>query len=72
MTTTSVLTLEGDDEEPGEKITGRLKGDTLTLLPEDGTEHGVGPKEFRRATPAEHIEASRNLQIRAKLNKGAY
>ena len=27
---------------------------------------------FQRATPEEHAEASRKLEMRAKLNKGAY
>lgn len=69
MTAKSAQTSQGDDKEPEEKITGRLKGGTLTLfLDEDGSE----PKEFRRATSAEHAEASKNLKMRAALNKGAY
>jgi len=69
MVTKSVRTSQGGDEEPGEKITGRFKGDTMTLfIDEDGSE----PKEFRGAIHAEYAEASRKLQMRAKLNKGAY
>ena len=69
MTTTSARSSERGDEEAGEKITGRLKGDALTLFSD---ENGSEPKEFRRATQAEYAEASRNIQMRAKLNKGAY
>jgi len=69
MTTTSAMTSRAGDKEPGEKISGRLKGDTLTLFSD---ENGSEPKEFRRATQAEYAEASRNLHMRAKLNKGAY
>jgi hypothetical protein len=69
MTTTSARSSERGDEEAGEKITGRLKWDTLTLLID---EKGSEPKEFRRATHAEYAEASRKLQMRSKLNKGAF
>jgi len=50
------------------EIKGAIKGDTLMLFMADGEE----PVEFRRATPEEHAEASRKLDMRAKLNKGAY
>jgi hypothetical protein len=40
----------------------------LMLFIADGNE----PVEFRGATPEEHAEASRKLEMRAKLNKGAY
>jgi hypothetical protein len=60
------------DGEPMEKITGRLKGDILTLFVQNETEHETGPPEFRRATRAEYAEATRNLKMRAMLNKGAY
>jgi hypothetical protein len=58
MISKSVRTSHGGNEKTGEKVTGRLKGDTLTLFrDEDRSE----PKELRRATPAEFGEASRNL-----------
>jgi hypothetical protein len=50
------------------EVKGALKGDTLMLFMADGLE----PAEFRRATRAEYDEASRNLQMRANLNKGAH
>jgi hypothetical protein len=50
------------------EVKGAIKGDTLMLFIADGNE----PVEFRRATPEEHAEASRKLEMRAKLNKGAY
>lgn len=67
MTTKSVRTSQGDDEEPGEKITGTFRGDTLTLIPADGAE----PIECRRATDAEYAEASRKLQMRATKKETA-
>lgn len=69
MLTKSVRTSQGGEEKPGEKIIGRLKGGTLTLFIDEGDSE---PKEFRRAAPAEFAEASRKLQMRAKLNKGAH
>ena len=69
MITKSVRTSQGGDEKPGEKIIGRLKGGTLTLFIDEGD---TEPKEFRRAAPAEFAEATRKLEMRAKLNKGAY
>src|SRR5215510_5851705 len=69
MITKSVRTSQEEDEKPGEKIIGRLKGGTLTLFIDEGDSE---PKEFRRAAPAEFAEASQNLQMRAKMNKGAY
>jgi hypothetical protein len=68
MTLKSSWTPQGGDKAMKGKITGFLTGDTLTLLLENGLE----PIHFRRATPAAHAEAVRNLQMRAKLNKGAY
>jgi hypothetical protein len=62
------MTTRGGGKEPGEKITGRLNGDTLTLFLEGGSE----PKEFRRATATEYDKAVKNLKMRAALNKGAY
>jgi hypothetical protein len=67
MTTKSVRTSQGDDDEQEEKITGRLRGDTLTLIRADGAE----ATEFRRATPEEHAEASRKLQMRATKKETA-
>jgi hypothetical protein len=49
------------------EITGTLKGDTLMLFMAEGKE----PVELRRATHEEHAEASRKLEMRAALNKGA-
>jgi hypothetical protein len=49
------------------EVTGALVGDTLMLSMAEGKE----PVEFRRATHAEYVEASRKLELRAKLNKGA-
>jgi len=49
-------------------ITGSLNGDTLTLFLANELEH----VQFRRATRTEHDEAIRKLEMRAKLNKGAY
>ena len=60
------------DGKPMEKITGGLKGDTLTLFVQNEPEHEPGPPEFHRATRAEYNEAARQLEMRAKLNKGAY
>src|SRR5262245_52204828 len=50
------------------EIKGAFKGDTLMLFIADEHE----PVEFRRATPAEHDEAARKLNMRAKLNQGAH
>jgi hypothetical protein len=50
------------------EVKGALKGNTMMLFMADGLE----PVEFRRATAAEHDEATRKLEMRAKLNKGAY
>jgi hypothetical protein len=41
------------------------------FFPENGTEHEVAPIEFRRATPAEYAEATKNFKMRAALKKGA-
>ena len=49
------------------EIKGAFKGDTLMLFIADGHE----PAEFRRATATDHDEATRKLEMRAKLNKGA-
>jgi hypothetical protein len=68
MTMKESRTSQGDDEEPEEKITGILRGDTLTLIPADGAE----PIELRRATATEHAEAVQKLEKRATLNKGAH
>jgi hypothetical protein len=68
MTMKESRTSQGDDEEPEEKITGILRGDTLTLIPADGAE----PIELRRATATEHAEAVQKLEKRAALNKGAH
>jgi hypothetical protein len=68
MTLKSSWTPQGGDKAMKGKITGFLTGDTLTLLLENGLE----PIHFRRATPAKHAEATRKLQMRAKLNKGAH
>jgi hypothetical protein len=67
MTTKSVRTSQGDVEEPERKITGTLRGDTLTLIPAVGAE----PIECRRATDAEYAEASRKLQMRATKKETA-
>ena len=72
MTLTSSWTLQGSDKklvakEIDGKIPGMLKGDTLTLLLVDESE----PKEFHRATAAEHAEARRNLRMRATSSKEA-
>ena len=68
MTLKSSWTPQGGDKAMKGKITGFLTGDTLTLLLENGLE----PIHFRRATPAKHAEATRKLQMRANLNKGAH
>jgi hypothetical protein len=68
MTMKESRTSQGDDEEPEEKITGILRGNTLTLIPADGAE----PIELRRATATEHAEAVQKLEKRAALNKGAH
>jgi hypothetical protein len=65
------ISITTKDKDQVEKITGRLKGDTLAFFRENGTEHEAAPVEFRRATPAEYAEASKNLKMRAALNKGA-
>jgi hypothetical protein len=58
-------------------IRGVLRGDTLAwqgvtlVLPHMNKVDALGMERFRRATPAEFDEASRKLQMRAKLNKGA-
>jgi hypothetical protein len=49
------------------EITGTLKGDILMLFMAEGKE----PVEFSRATHEEYAEASRKLEMRAALNKGA-
>src|SRR5262245_46561563 len=67
MTVKSSWTPQGGDKAIKKEITGLLKGDTLTLFMENVPE----PIEFRRATRTEHDEATRKLQTRAKLNKGA-
>lgn len=49
------------------KITGLVMGDTLTFF--NANMLGVGPIQFRRATPMEYEEAIRNLEMRAKTTK---
>ena len=68
MTLKSSWTLRGGDKALKGEITGLLRGDTLWVFPTPGSE----PGQFRRATATEHAEASRKLQTRAKLNKGAH
>lgn len=68
MNLKSSWTAREGDKAMKREITGTLKGDTLMVFLTDGKE----PVEFRRATPEEHAEASRELEMRAKLNKGAY
>jgi hypothetical protein len=52
-------------------IRGALIGNTLALPPVNKADV-LGTEQFRRATPEEFAEASRKLEMRAKLNKGAY
>ncbi len=68
MTYKGSWTPPGGDKAIKSMITGLLKGDTLTLFIENVSE----PVQFRRATRTEHDEATRKLQMRANLNKGAH
>jgi hypothetical protein len=68
MNLKSSWTARGGDKAVKREIAGTLKGDTLTLLLSNELE----PVQFRRATPEEHAEATRKLEMRVKLNKGAH
>jgi hypothetical protein len=68
MTVKSLWTPQGGDKAIKKEITGLLKDDTLTLFMENVS----GPVQYRRATRTEHDEATRKLEMRAKLNKGAH
>jgi hypothetical protein len=73
---------EGDLTKGHEGLTGKfrglLMGVTLTLFNVNVSEPVLfrvdvsGPVQFRRATHAEYEEAARQLEMRAKLSKGAY
>jgi hypothetical protein len=68
MAVKSSWTPQGGDKAIKKEITGLLKGDTLTLF----MGHMSAPLQFRRATHVEYAEASRKLEMRANLNKGAH
>jgi hypothetical protein len=68
MNLKSSWTVQGGNKAVKGEITGLLKGDTLTLFLAKELE----PVQFRRATRTEHDEATRKLQMRANLNKGAH
>jgi len=69
MNSKSSWTAHGGDKELKREGDGFLARDTL-LLYLDGDESP--PTQFRRATRTEYDEATQKLQMRAKLNKGAY
>ena len=71
----SSWTPRGGDKGLTGKFKGLLIGDTLTLFNvhvSGPVQFRSGPLQFRRATRAEYHEAARQLEMRAKLNKGAY
>jgi hypothetical protein len=68
MNLRSSWTAQGGDKALKGEIRGLLSDDTLTLFMPNVS----NPVQFRRATRTEHDEATRKLQMRAKLNKGAY
>jgi hypothetical protein len=68
MNLKSSWTVQGGNKAIKGEITGLLKGDTLTLFLAKELE----PVQFRRATRTEHDDATRTLQMRANLNKGAH
>lgn len=69
MNLKSSWTAHGGDKELKRESGGFLARDTL-MLPLEGDQSPLA--QFRRATRTEHDEATRKLEMRAKLNKGAY